>query len=136
MINNRGFILIFGLTLVGCSNTSLDLNSTGKGPAAYKNASIMPKAWVDSVSGQNASEVPPTTPPVEVATVQDQSWPQVPQPVSQPAPASLPYGTPVAGKTGLVSSPYSEKGYVDIRGFPPGSEVKDPYTGKVFLVPQ
>jgi hypothetical protein len=35
-----------------------------------------------------------------------------------------------------VTSPYAEyKGYIDVRGFPPGTEVKDPYSGKSFLVP-
>lgn len=47
-----------------------------------------------------------------------------------------PYATPVAGKPGFVTSPYAPySGYVDVRGFPPGTEVKDPYTQKVFLVP-
>jgi hypothetical protein len=51
-------------------------------------------------------------------------------------PQNIPYGTPVAGKPGFVMSPYAPgNGYVDVRGFPPGTEVKDPYTGKVFLVP-
>jgi hypothetical protein len=59
-----------------------------------------------------------------------------PTPVPVAAPRDLPYGTPVPGKPGFVTSPHSPNaGYVDVRGFPPGSEVKDPYSGKIFLVP-
>jgi hypothetical protein len=48
----------------------------------------------------------------------------------------FPYGVPVPNKPGFVISPYSPNaGYVDIRGFPTGAEVKDPYTGKVFITP-
>lgn len=48
----------------------------------------------------------------------------------------LPYGTPVPGKNGFVTSPFSpNSGYIDVRGFSPGTPVKDPYTGKVFLTP-
>ena len=48
----------------------------------------------------------------------------------------LRYGVPVPGKQGLVTSPFApDSGYIDVRGFPPGTEVKDPYTGKVFLTP-
>ena len=46
----------------------------------------------------------------------------------------VPYGIPVPGKQGLVTSPFSpDSGYIDVRSFPPGTEVKDPYTGKSFL---
>ncbi|MGI8432354.1 MAG: hypothetical protein ACR2MW_08715 [Chthoniobacterales bacterium] len=50
--------------------------------------------------------------------------------------ADLPYGVPVAGRPGFVTSPYSPTGgYVDVRSFPRGSEVRDPYSGKVFRTP-
>jgi hypothetical protein len=50
--------------------------------------------------------------------------------------ADVPYGVPVPNKPGFVVSPYSPNaGYVDVRGFPSGTEVKDPYTGKVFITP-
>jgi hypothetical protein len=49
---------------------------------------------------------------------------------------NLPYGTPVPGKQGLVTSPFSRNsGYIDVRGIPPGTEVKGPYTGDIFLTP-
>ena len=46
-----------------------------------------------------------------------------------------PYGIPVPGKPHVVESPFSPGKYVDVEGFPPGTEVKHPYTGKIFLVP-
>lgn len=49
----------------------------------------------------------------------------------------LPSGTPVAGQPAMVRSPYNPKGgLVDLTGMPPGIEVKDPYSSKVFLVPK
>lgn len=47
----------------------------------------------------------------------------------------FPYGVPVPGKKDLVRSPFSDSGFVDVSGAPPESEVKCPYTGKIFLVP-
>jgi hypothetical protein len=53
------------------------------------------------------------------------------------AKADLPYGIPVPGRKGMVSSPYlpEEDKYIDVTGFASGSVVKDPYTEKFFLVP-
>jgi hypothetical protein len=49
---------------------------------------------------------------------------------------SLPTAKAVPGKPGYVFSPYDPNGgYVDVSGFTPGSKVKDPYSGKIFLVP-
>jgi hypothetical protein len=48
----------------------------------------------------------------------------------------VPYGIPVADKPGFVTSPFApNEGLVDVRAFPSGTEVKDPYTGKIFLTP-
>ena len=53
------------------------------------------------------------------------------------AKAGLPYGVPVPGRKGMVTSPYlpEEDKYIDVTDFASGSVVKDPYTGKFFLVP-
>jgi hypothetical protein len=58
------------------------------------------------------------------------------QPAAGSQPAHLPYGKPVPGKPGYVFSPFDPSGgYVDVSGYTPGSKVKDPYSGKIFLVP-
>lgn len=56
-------------------------------------------------------------------------------PATTTAKGDYPYGVPVPGKTGFVRSPYSPDKMTDVRGYTPGTEVKDPYTGKIFLVP-
>ncbi len=61
-------------------------------------------------------------------------------PPSQPATQTTakgdyPYAIPVPGKPGFVRSPFSPDKMTDVRGYAPGTEVKDPYTGKIFLVP-
>jgi hypothetical protein len=79
----------------------------------------------------NGPVQPTGTPPAEtVATT--------PPPTAAPtkvAKGDYPYGVPVPGKPHLVESPYSPGKYIDVEGFPPGTEVKDPYTDKIFLVP-
>lgn len=50
--------------------------------------------------------------------------------------SELPYAKPVPGKPGYVFSPFDKNGgYVDVTGYSPGQKVKDPYSGKIFLVP-
>ncbi len=59
-----------------------------------------------------------------------------PRVAASPQSPQLPYAKPVPGKPGYVFSPFdSSGGYVDVTGYTPGSKVKDPYSGKIFLVP-
>jgi hypothetical protein len=86
---------------------------------------------------------PPQQPFNPNGPVQPTGTPQAEAAASRPPPAAptkvakgdYPYGIPVPGKPHLVESPYSPGKYVDVEGFPPGTEVKDPYTDKIFLVP-
>jgi hypothetical protein len=62
---------------------------------------------------------------------------------SSPSPArtaatqsQFPTAKPVPGKPGYVFSPFDASGgYVDVTGYTSGQKVKDPYSGKIFLVP-
>ena len=48
----------------------------------------------------------------------------------------LPTAKQVPGKPGYVFSPFDPGGgYVDVTGYASGQKVKDPYSGKIFLVP-
>jgi hypothetical protein len=93
---------------------------------------------------------PPT--PVEPPTTPEEPKPEPPPKPTTEAPPTptgpavpeqpknvgeLPYAKAVPGKPGFVTSPFDPyKGYIDVRGYPPGTEVKDPYgSGKTFLVP-
>jgi hypothetical protein len=82
--------------------------------------------------------------PVEVPTVVAKEENVTPTVVVQRAAAvppekakgDMPYGIPVPGHKGMVTSPYSPEGnYIDVSAFASGSAVRDPYTGKIFLVP-
>lgn len=65
----------------------------------------------------------------------NQSTPPPVTPNAEPE-GGYPYATPVAGKVGMVHSPYArDKGWVDVSGIAPGTKVHDPHTGKIFLVP-
>ena len=74
---------------------------------------------------------PTGTPPVQTTA----ATPPPAAPPTKVAKGDYPYGIPVPGKPHLVESPYSPGKYIDVEGFPPGTEVKDPYTDKIFLVP-
>ena len=70
-------------------------------------------------------------PPAPAPVVPSQS----PLNANRDASSAIPYASPVPDKPGFVYSPYNPKFLIDVRGFPPGTEVNDPNTGKVFKVP-
>lgn len=88
----------------------------------------------DYPPGSTATPMPVSTPtpaatqtPVRVASAPTQT---------KSSKRDIPYAIPVPNKPGFVTSPYAPKqGLVDVRGFPSGTEVIDPYSGKVFLTP-
>lgn len=80
-------------------------------------------------TGSISYVAPERTPP------QSEQLPPPPR-VGERTTGPAPIATPVAGKPGYVLSPFApQAGYVDVTGLAPGSEAKDPYTGKIFRVP-
>lgn len=125
-------------------------------PAAFGLILVLSTGCVEEQQPKRVNKKPthlPSTPPPEAqntettgeVTQETQTKPEKPAPETKPqnpvptppvSTGELPYAKPVPGKPGFVFSPYDQyKGYIDVRGFPPGTEVKDPYSQKSFLVP-
>ncbi len=89
-----------------------------------------------STQNQPRTTVKPSpSPKSSPATVTEKSKPS-PSPSRTTTTQSLPTAKPVPGKPGYVFSPFDPSGgYVDVTGYTSGQKVKDPYSGKIFLVP-
>jgi hypothetical protein len=120
------------LVLAACESQR-PVRKTGSGRFGYQGtASDATQFITPTPTPEGYTEMPPAVDPNATPT-------PAPTPTPPPEPVAsrdLSYGTPVPGKPGFVTSPHSPyAGYVDVRGFPPGTEVKCPYSGKIFLVP-
>jgi hypothetical protein len=82
-----------------------------------------------------AEEPEPTPPPGDSSSqnIPEETQPQPDNNAPAPTPSSLPTAKSVGN--GRVESPYAPGKQVDVQGYPPGSTVRDPYTGQLFIVP-
>lgn len=83
-----------------------------------------------------SNAAPSTTPRSSPAVVTEKSKPSPSPARTTTTQAQYPTAKPVPGKPGYVFSPFDPSGgYVDVNGYTSGQKVKDPYSGKIFLVP-
>ena len=133
-------LVITAFYLSACATTDEQQKKKGQTRYGYEGDQPVPT--------DTQTTPPPVTPPVnpdQQTKTQDNGTPIPPPPVettktpasnTPPQTKDYPYGTSVPNKPGFVTSPHAPyAGYVDVRGIPTGTPVKDPYTGKICLVP-
>lgn len=121
-------MLLAGFFLASCSEMDEPPQRVRQRVAKYPE-----QGQAQTVPGQQPFNA--NAPAPENAPAQENAPPTASTPSAKVAKGDYPYGIPVPGKPHVVESPFSPGKYIDVEGFPPGTEVKDPYTGKIFRVP-
>jgi hypothetical protein len=104
-------------------------------PETKRRASRRPTARESNLAQATPSAIQEASKPAKEEKLTPTVLPASAAPAEQ-ARGDMPYGIPVPGQKGMVTSPYLPEGnYIDVSAFAPGSAVKDPYTGKIFRVP-
>jgi hypothetical protein len=109
------------------ATTTVTTTTTATEPSSTRTATEDVRPGPASTESPRPERPPPTTTdhkPIEAAS-----------PRAVPSQLDFPTAKPVEGKPGYVYSPFDPGKYVDVSGYAPGSKVKDPYSGKIFLVP-
>lgn len=136
------FIVAIALSLVGCRTTYRVVTA----PVRVFHHPHDEPATSDAIIPGRPVAPPPKPTPVTRRVVERSTTKATPpprritsQPSTSPRPESsslqFPTAKPVPDKPGYVFSPSDPTKYVDVTGYASGSKVKDPYSGKIFLVP-
>ena len=89
-----------------------------------------------TTTDRRSTTKPGPTPRSSPSAITEKSKPSASPSRTASTQAQLPTAKAVPGKPGYVFSPFDPSGgYVDVTGYASGQKVKDPYSGKIFLVP-